>query len=207
MGENEQGGMLRNVVVLSLAALILTIIFTILLRVKASTNAGLSNSTNQPLVTTSVQMQGGAKNMSVLASTSGMDRYGRDVMSTTSNGDIVINTPNKRVAAGSWFVIASNKFSVPQNAKTVRLTTIAKGKTNRYVHAWLHFQDANGNTMSEKAGSFFNNLMTSTSPANDFTTYTKTHAVPKGAKTYYLTMEARENSSVVYRDSSARFYE
>lgn len=207
MGENEQGGMLRNVVVLSLAALILTIIFTVLLKVKASTNAGLSNSANQPLVTTSVQMQGGAKNMNVLTSESGLDRYGSDVMHTTSNGDIVINTPDKRVAAGSWFAIVSNKFSIPQNAKTARLTTIAKGTTNQYVHAWIHFQDADGNTMSETSGSFFNNLMTPTSQADDFTTYIKTQAVPKGAKTYYLTMEARENSLVVYRDSSVRFYE
>ena len=198
MGENEQGGMLRNVVVMGLVVIVVAAVFGVLMTVKTHAHDSTAQAVNSPIVTRSIQATADEN-----SAASGQGLFGGSVITTTDSGDVHIQTPGAIAGTqASYAVWQSPDFTVPTDATKFTLSATAKGTTKQYANAWIKFQDANGQQINSSS---YVTAINSNEVVSDFRTRFISQNIPKGAVKYRLSMEARENSDVTYRDVSVKF--
>lgn len=195
MGENEQGGMLRNVVVMGLIVIMISAIFGLLLTLKTHAHDSTAQAVNPPILTQSIQAT--ADENKVI---SGQSFFGQNTVTILDSGDVHIQTPGANQP--TYAVWKSPALTVPADSTTFTLSATAKGTTKQYANAWLKFEDVNGQTISSSS---YVTAINSNEVVSDFRTRSISQNIPKGAVKYQLSMEARENSDVTYRDLSVTF--
>lgn len=195
MGENEQGGMLRNVVVMGLIVIMISAIFGLLLTLKTHAHDSTAQAVNPPILTQSIQAT--ADENKVI---SGQSFFGQNTVTILDSGDVHIQTPGANQP--TYAVWTSPALTVPADATTFTLSATAKGTTKQYANAWLKFEDVNGRGISSSS---YVTAIGTNEIVSDFRTRSISQNIPKGAVKYRLSMEARENSDVTYRDVSVKF--
>ena len=198
MGENEQGGMLRNVVVMGLIVIMISAVFGLLLTLKTHTHDSTAQAVNQPIATRSIQETANQNKV-----VSGPNNFGQNTVTVLDSGDVHIQTPGAINAnQPSYAVWQSPEFTVPADATKFTLSVTAKGTAKQYANSWLSFEDVNGRGISSSS---VVSAITWNEVVSDFHTRSISQNIPKGAVKYRLSMEARENSDVTYRDLLVKF--
>lgn len=195
MGENEQGGMLRNVVVMGLIVIMISAIFGVLLTLKTHAHDSTAQVVNPPILTQSIQATANQNSL-----ISGQNHFGQNTVTVLDSGDVHIQTPGANQP--TYAVWKSPALTVPADATTFTLSATAKGTAKQYANAWLSFEDVNGRGISSSS---YVTAIASNEVVSDFRTRSISQNIPKGAVKYRLSMEARENSDVTYRDVSVKF--
>lgn len=189
MGENEQGGMLRTVVVIGIIALIAVVITLGVIGLKSN----MTKNTKAGLPPDQIFTPGDGYTVS---------QSDFDEASTMKivNGALYIDTPASSTPKWARYDSAPS-LDAPKNKSTVKFTVTAKAMPgSMYVHPWLAFYDANGHQIS---GGYCLDI-----PIDGVEhTCSKESAIPNNAKTYVISFQTREASHVVYKSGSATFYE
>lgn len=209
MGENEQGGMLRTVVVVGLVALIAAVITMGVVGMKASM---LKNTDNGIPPTIAVNALEPEQMKTYMTTFDGKD-WGTvkyidvepGVITIKRNMNVVLDTRN--VSGNKWALVQSPTYAVPTGAKRAKLSVTVKGGGSQYVHPWLRFYDKDGHDIqSANAGSFYIDAINNETLDN-FKTITKVGDVPDNAVKMNISLEAREKMLVEYKDVTATVYE
>ena len=188
MGENEQGGMLRTVVVVGIIAMVALIITLGVVGLKSN----MTKNTKDAIPPDQIFTPGDGYSVS--------HSY-FDEASTMKivNGALYIDTPASSTPKWARYDSAPS-LAVPKDKSTVKFTVVAKAMPgSMYVHPWLIFYDANGNQMD---GSYYLDIPTDGVEH----TYSKEGTIPNHAKTYTISFQTREASHVVYKSGSVTFY-
>ena len=213
MGENEQGGMLRTVVVVGLVALIAAVITMGVVGMKASMSKNIDNGIPPMLVVNVLEPEQMKTRMSSFDgkdwnSLKYTDRVEPGVITIKRNMNVVLDTRN--VSDNKWALVESPKYEVPTGAKRVKLSVTVKGGGPQYVHSWVHFYDKDGHTIQAStagtAGSFYVNAIEGKT-LDDFKTITNVGKVPANAVKMDVSLESREKMLVEYKDVTATVYE
>ena len=133
----------------------------------------------------------------------GDDKFGAETITVMDNGDVRIHTPDALVANQRFYAVwQTPALTIPSDVTTFTLSATAKGSSKQYANAWVKFRDARGHLIDTSS---FVTSIESNELVSDFRTRSISQKIPKGAVTYMLSMEARENSDVTYRDMSIKF--
>lgn len=213
MGENEQGGMLRTVVVMGIIAMVALIITLGVVGLKANMRKNIDNGIPPMLVINALEPEQMKTRMS---SFDGKDwnaiKYTDvvepGVITIKRNMNVVLDTRN--VSDNKWALVESPEYEVPTGAKRVKLSVTVKGGGPRYAYSRVHFYDKDGHYIKEStagtAGSFYIDAITNKT-LDDFKTITKVGKVPANAVKMDVSMESREKMLVEYKDVTATVYE
>jgi len=209
MGENEQSGMLRTVVVLGIIALITGIVIYTVLKLKDSMNENIDSGIPPVLVINALEPDQMTSYMNTFDGKDWSNIQRTDiepgVITIKDNMNVVLDTRN--VSANKWALVRSPMYAVPDDAKRVKLSITVKGGGPKYVHPWIHFYDKDGHDIqSSTAGSFYIDAINNKT-LDDFTTMTKVGQVPDNAVKMCVSMETREKMLVEYKDVTATVYQ
>lgn len=207
MGENEQGGMLRTVVVVGLIVIIsMALIFSIS---KLKTNLWKNTEAGVPptaviaalqpdQLTLSKTIYGESKNF---VPNSPLEP---NTVKTDDNMDVSIDTTHMK--GRGWALVDSPHYALSDSVKRVKYEVELKGGGENTAHPSVYFYDANGNLMQD--GLYFMETpeIGSGKTLTNFKTYTKTFTVPDGAKSFTVSLHAAENMQVTYRNATATLF-
>lgn len=209
MGENEQSGMLRTVVVLGIIALITGIVIYTVLKLKDNMHENTDSSIPPVLIINALQPDQMTSYMTTYDGKNWRTLKRTDmepgVVKIKSNMNVVLDTRN--VSDNKWAIVGSPMYAVPNGSKRVKLSMTVKGGGPQYVHPWIHFYDKDGREIhSSTAGSFYIDAINNKT-LDDFTTLTKVGQVPDNAAKMSVTLETREKMLVEYKDVTATVYQ
>lgn len=209
MGEKEQSGMLRTVIVLGIIALITGVVIYTVLKLKDSMNENIDSGIPPVLVINALEPDQMTSYMNTFDGKDWSSIQRTDiepgVITIKDNMNVVLDTRN--VSANKWALVRSPMYAVPDDAKRVKLSITVKGGGPKYVHTWLKFYDKDGhNIQSSTAGSFYIDAINNKT-LDDFTTMTKVGQVPDNAVKMCVSMETREKMLVEYKDATATVYQ
>lgn len=213
MGENEQGGMLRTVVVVGIIAMVALIMVLGVVGLKDNMKKNIDSGIPPMLVINALEPEQMKTYMSSFDgkdwnSLKYTDRVEPGVITIKRNMDVVLDTRN--VSDNKWALVYSPTYEVPSGAKRVKLSVTVKGGGPQYVHSWVHFYDKDGHTIQSStagtAGSFYVDAINNKTLDN-FKTITTVGKVPDNAVKMDVSLESREKMLVEYKDVTATVYE
>lgn len=209
MGEEEQGGMLRTVVVLGIIALITGVVIYTVLKLKDNMSENIDSGIPPVLVINALEPDQMTSYMTVFDGKDWGTLKRTDmepgVVTIKDNMNVVLDTRN--VSGNKWALVHSPMYAVPNGAKRVKLSITVKGGGPQYVHPWIHFYDKDGNDIqSSTAGSFYIDAIYNKTLDN-FKTMTKIGKVPDNAVKMDVSLETREKMLVEYKDVTATVYQ
>ena len=209
MGENEQGGMLRTVVVIGIVAMVALIVTLGVVGLKSNMTKNIESGIPPTLVINALEPD---QMKSYMTTFDGKDwntfkRIDMEpgVITIKNNMNVVLDTRN--VSANKWALVQSPTYTVPSGAKRVKLSVTVKGGGPQYIHPWLRFYDKDDHDLqSSTAGSFYIDAINNKT-LDDFKTMTKFGNVPDNAVKMIVSLEAREKMLVEYKDVTVTVYE
>ena len=209
MGENEQGGMLRTVVVIGIIAMVALIITLGVVGLKDNMKKNIESGIPPALVINALEPDQMKSYMTTFDgkdwSTVKRTDMEPGVITIKDNMNVVLDTRN--VSGNKWALVESPMYTVPNGAKRAKLSVTVKGGGPQYVHPWLHFYDKDGHEIkTSTAGSFYIDAI-SNQTLDDFKTITKVGNVPDNAVKMDVSMETREKMLVEYKDVTAAVYQ
>lgn len=213
MGENEQGGMLRNVVVIGIIAIVALIITLGVVGLKSNMTKNIDSGIPPMLVINALEPEQMTTRMSTFDgkdwnSLKYIDMVEPGVITIKRNMNVVLDTRN--VGDNKWALVYSPTYAVPTGAKRVKLSVTVKGGGPQYVHSWVHFYDKDGHniqsTTAGTAGSFYVDAIDNKT-LDDFKTITNIGKVPDNAVKMDVSLESREKMLVEYKDVTATVYQ
>ena len=186
MGENEQGGMLRTVVVVGLVALIAAAITMGVVGMKAS----MLKNTNEAAVPSQI-----------IDSTSRFiledPTYEKYV--SINNNKIVFDT--RTASDNIWVRYESAPEMIPNGSKKVKLSVTGMASTDSlYVHPWMKYLDKSGRQIGGSGVQYAN--IPTTGKAS---TVSVVADIPNGAYTYQVSFQSRQASYVEYESATVSF--
>lgn len=198
MGENEQGGMLRNVVILGLIALIASVITALVLNLRTKMVDHVDEATPPTVILNLLEpedfqfnMHDGKGNFSSLPKSA----YHWDDNQTVLHFDTTTIT-------GPMYVRAlSKRYEVPDGSKRLKVEIQVKGHTTQNVSNWVAFFDSNNKLLLRRWTAATHDLSD-----DKYTTVSKIIDVPEGAKTIDFTLETREDTVVEYKNATLTYY-
>ena len=200
MGENEQGGMLRSVIVLGLIALIAAVVTALVIGLKSTAKDHVDD-VIPPTVTTSLL----AVDDFTIRSHDEPGNYSTNVpKSVYSWGDssTSLHLDTRGQPDKSWVFAESKQFKIPEGSKRMKVSVTAKGSGSFYANAWVHIHAADG----RDAGSDAFTAVDANSSKDVFQTHTRMVSLKDTARTFNVNLESRENMIVDYKDVSVTFY-
>lgn len=210
MGEKEESGMLRNVVVIGLVALIAAVVIfgvnALATHQKASVKQTLKDTTEQttPNSLDTITMQDVDWTWT-----------NKNTPQTAAYPSFTGKVPYKFVGIGSmldidtpmtdtphWLVLQSSKLKLKPDTNRTRLTVTASGQAKVYANTWLRYYDQDKNPinytpMPGGKGTFINAL-SNKDPKDQKLVKTANFPVPDNAVYYNVSMEAREGTQMRY---------
>lgn len=196
MGENEQGGMLRNVVILGLISLIAAVAVALVVGLK-----GNMKNTAQDAMPADMIFTGADGTTDYNASSANVLAYDKAYTKAMPDGTIVFDTPPSSSPTPYWAHYNSEWRSIPKNTTKLKYTvtaTVSNG--SQYVNAWLQYLNDKG----AEVGASKPNYVTIPVDGNEHTV-SKEFTIPKDAVKYRISLQSRENSHVVYKSAIVKF--
>lgn len=199
MGEHEQGGMLRNVVVLGLIALIASVIMALVLSLRNKMVDHVDEATPPTIITNllepedfHLQIHDANNNKRPVPK----EAYYWDKDQTSLHWNTTM-LPNK-----SWAQGLLKRFDVPAGTKRLKLEVTLKGHTSTYVNTWVGGDDADGNrVLHDYMPIDLNRLNDDT-----YESFSKTFTVDPTMKNFQLSLETREGAVLEYKNANVTFY-
>lgn len=197
MGENEQSGMLRSVVVLGIIAIISFVVIAGVVALKVN----MKNNTDEaipPVMIMSVLDKSDFK----FTTHDGNDQPGPtlndNVVDWTSSDGVHLDTtslPDK-----TWVVGYSPKVNIPRGTKRVKFTVTLKGTGTQYVHPRLHINTSAGNK------NYYLETISGSHQVPNYTVFSKIFTVPDGEGSFTATIESREGMNISFKDMTVTLY-
>lgn len=200
MGENEQGGMLRTVIVLGLVALIAAVVTVLVIGLKSSAKDHVDDAT-PPTVSTRLLSVDDFK----IKSHDEPGNYSANVSKSVyswDNASTALHLNTQGLPTKTWVFAESKRFEIPEGSKRMKVSTTAKGSGPFYANTWVHIYEANG----RDTGSSNFAAVDATSSKDVFQTRTRIISLKDTASTFTVNLESRENMIVDYKDVSVTFY-
>ena len=202
MGEKEESGMLRNVVVIGLVALIAAVVIfgvnALATHQKASVKQTLKDTTEQttPNSLDTITMQD-----------VDWTWVNKNTPQTAEYPSFTGKVPYKFVGIGSmldidtpvtdtphWLVLHSPKLKLKPDTNRTRLTVTASGQAKVYANTWLRYYDQDKNTINGR----YITALSNKDPKDQKLVKTANFPVPDNAVYYDVSMEAREGTQMRY---------
>ena len=196
MGENEQGGMLRTVVVVGIVAMVAMVIILGVTGLKSNVKDHMDDAM-PPTVTTSLL----AVDDFTIRSHDEPGNYSTNVpKSVYSWGDSLtsLHLDTRGQPDKSWVFAESKQFKIPEGSKRMKVSVTAKGSGSFYANAWVHIHAADGRDAFT--------AVDANSSKDVFQTHTRMVSLKDTARTFNVNLESRENMIVDYKDVSVTFY-
>ena len=189
MGENEQGGMLRTVVVLGLVALIAAVVLVSIGSLKAMVKKNMDVAIPANMMLSTVDKSS--------ITPSSADPYGAFNAKSKFEwiGDSMhIVTPAS--ATRQYAQYNTELKPVPEGAKRLKVTIDISQTGPNYSHPWIRYFDGNKNQLFDTT---YNYYMPAEQKSKIFT-------IKPEAKYYRVDFESREGMDVYYKDFTMTFY-
>ena len=197
MGENEQGGMLRTVVVVGLVALIAAVITMGVVGMKASMINNINEATPASM-RMSLMTRSDFKFSTHVDNDKPGPALGDNVVKWGSDA-VYLDTTS--LSDKTWVVGYSPVMDIPRGSKRVKFSVVLKGSGSQYVHPHLHINTSAG------IKDYYLETISASHPANEFTTFSQVFDVPNGTGSYTATIESREGMNVWFKDMTVTFYD
>lgn len=198
MGENEQGGMLRNVVILGLIALIASVITALVLNLRTKMVDHVDEATPPTVILNLLEPEDFHFNQHH------GDSVGLDLPKNVyhwDNNQTVLHMDTTTLTGPTWARAYSKSYKIPDGSKRLKFEIEAKGHTTQYITDWVTIINSKGeNTLHQNAAS------TRDLSDDKYTTVSKIIDLPEDSKTVYFTLESREDTVVEYKNASLTFY-
>lgn len=198
MGENEQGGMLRNVVVLGLIALIASVIMALVLSLRNKMVDHVDEATPPTVILNLLepedfqirQHHGNGPRTALPKNACYWDNDGTVLHFNTTT------LPNP-----TWAYALSKRYDIPDGSKRLKFEIKVKGHTSQSITDWITLYDLNNKIISSKD-------IVSTSDLSDdkYKTFSNTIELPENAKGIIFSLEAREDTVVEYKNATLTYY-
>ena len=187
MGENEQGGMLRTVVVTGIIAMLTLIIILGVV--------GLKNNMSKNINETSVPSQ------LIDASTPlKLEDPTQENYVSISDNKIVLDTLSSS-PDNLWVRYDTIPALIPNGSKTLKLTVTGKGTVgSMYAHPWIAYFDKTGKLFNGSGIQYVNIPIT-----GKLMTGSVVATIPDGAYTYAISFQARQQSHIEYESATVEF--
>ena len=196
MGENEQGGMLRTVVVIGIIAMVALIITLGVVGLKDN----MKKNIDEAIPAT---MRLSLLNESDFRFTThdGNDKpgpsLGENVVTWTSDS-VHLNTTS--LPASTWVVGYSPSGKIPLGTKRVKFSVTIKGSGTQYVHPRLHINTTAGNE------NYYLETVSRSNVVSNYTTFSQIFDVPNGSGSFTATIESREGMNVWFKEMNVTLY-
>lgn len=198
MGENEQGGMLRNVVILGLIALIASVVTALVLNLRTKMVDHVDEATPPTVILNLLEPEDFQFNQhDVKNNFSSLPKsvYHWD------NNQTVLHFDTTTLTGPIWARAYSKKYKIPDGSKRLKFEIEAKGHTTQYITDWITVYDSkNVNTLHQSAAA------TRDLSDDKYITVSKIIDLPEDSKTMDFTLEAREGTVVEYKNATLTFY-
>ena len=198
MGENEQSGMLRNVVVLGLIALIAGVVMALVIGLKTEMVDHVDEATPPSVILNMLepdeftfdQHHGDSVLIPVPANTHWWN-----------NSQTVLHFDTTSLKGPSWVRSVSKAHQVPAGSKRVKFEVEVKGHTSHNVSPYITVRNKSGKD------AIHDGISTQGQLSDDHYTFvSKTWNLADDAKDFYFTLETREDSVVEYKNATFTFY-
>lgn len=186
MGENEQGGMLRTVVVVGIVAMVALIITLGVVGLKGS----MLKNTNEAAVPSRI-----------IDSTSQfiLEDPTHEKYVSINNNKIVFDT--RTASDNIWVRYESAPEMIPNGSKKVKLSVTGMASTDSlYVHPWMKYLDKSGKQIGATGVQYVN--IPTTGKTN---TVSVVADIPNGAYSYQVSFQSRQASYVEYESATVTF--
>lgn len=198
MGENEQGGMLRNVVVLGLIALIASVVVALMFGLKTKMVEHVDEATPPSVILNLLepdefifdQHHGDSVLIHLPENTHWWD-----------SSQTALHFDTTSLKGPSWVRSVSKSHQVPAGSKRVKFEVEVKGHAAYNVSPYITVRNSSGKDIIHDGFGAQGQL-------NDdhYTIVSKTWNLPDDAKDFYFSLETRENSVVEYKNATFTFY-
>lgn len=198
MGENEQGGMLRNVVILGLIALIASVITALVLNLRTKMVDHVDEATPPTVILNLLEPEDFQFNMhDVKNNFSSLPKsaYHWD------NNQTVLHFDTTTLTGPIWARAYSKKYKIPDGSKRLKFEIDVKGHTTQYVTDWVTVYNSKNEQILHRNAASTRDLSD-----DKYTTVSKIIDLPEDSKTMNFTLEAREGTVVEYENATLTFY-
>ena len=197
MGENEQSGMLRTVVVIGLVAIIAIVMIVGVVGLKSNINNSINEATPASM-RMSLLTKSDFKFSTHVDNNKPGPVLGDNVVDWTSD---IAHLDTTSVPAKTWVVGYSPEEDIPRGSKRVKFSVVLKGSGSQYVHPHLHLNTSAG------VKDYYLETISASHPVNEFTTFSQVFDVPNGTGSFAATLESREGMNVWIKDMTVTFYD
>lgn len=200
MGENEQGGMLRTVVVVGIIAMVAIIIILGVVGLKSIAKDRM-NDALPPTVSTSLL----SADDFTFKSHDEPGNYSTNISKSVyswGNDSNVLHLNTQGFPTKTWVFAESKRFKVPEGSKRMKVSVTARGSGPLYANAWVHLYAVDGSV----AGGDAFTAVDATSSKDVFKTNTRIITLKDTAYEFKINLESRENMVIDYKDVSITFY-
>jgi len=186
MGENEQSGMLRTVVVIGIIAMV-ALIMTLGV-------VGLKNNMTKNINETSVPSQLIDSSTPLKLEDPTQEKY-----VSISGNKIVLDTLSS--SNNFWVRYDTMPALIPNGSKTVKLTVTGKGSVgSMYSHPWMKYFDKTGKEVTGSGIQYVDVPIT-----GKLMTASVVATIPDGAYTYAISFQSRQLSHIEYESATVTF--
>lgn len=189
MGENEQGGMLRTVVVVGLVAMVALIITLGVVGLKT-----MAKQNRDAAVPPTMMLSMVDKSSITPSSDDGHSAFTAKSKFEWVGDSIHIVTPAS--ATPQYAQYNTELKLVPEGAKRLKVTMHTDQIGPNYAHPWIRYYDGNKNPLSDATYNYF-------MPVEE---KSKMFAVKPEAMYYRVDFESREGMDVYYKNFTMTFY-
>lgn len=195
MGENEQGGMLRTVIVLGLISLIAAVAVALVVGLKGDMKNRVQDALPPDMIFTA------GNSTTDYNTAANVVAYDKAYAKAMPDGTIVLDTPPSSSPTPYWAHYNSEWHSIPNNVTKIKYTVTATiSKDSQYVNAWIQYLNDKG----FEVGASNPNYISMPVDGNEHT-LSKELTIPKDAVKYRISLQSRENSHVVYKSATVKF--
>lgn len=186
MGENEQGGMLRTVVVVGIIAMVALVVTLGVVGLKSNMSKNINK--------TSVPSQLIDSNTPLKLEDPTQEKY-----VSISDNKIILDTSS--TSNDVWVRYDTTPAVIPNSSKTLKLTVTGKGSVgSMYAHPWIAYFDKTGKLFNGSGIQYVNIPIT-----GKLTTASVVATIPDGAYTYAVSFQARQQSHIEYESATVAF--
>ena len=189
MGENEQGGMLRTVVVVGLVAMVALIITLGVVGLKA-----MAKQNRDAAVPPTMMLSMMDKSSITPSSDAEYAAFNAKSKFEWIGDTMHIVTPASATVQRAQYNTSLNP--VPDGAKRLKVTLDISQTGPNYSHPWIRYYDANKNKLPDATYNYF-------MPVEE---KSKMFTVKPEAKYYRVDFESREGMDVYYKNFTMTFY-
>lgn len=198
MGENEQGGMLRNVVILGLIALIASVITALVLNLRTKMVDHVDEATPPTVILNLLEPEDFQFNMHDVK-----NNYSSLPKSVYHWGDnqTILHFDTTTLTGPIWARAQSKRYRIPDGSKRLKFEIDVKGHTTQYVTDWVTVYNSKNEQILHRNAASTRDLSD-----DKYTTVSKIIDLPEDSKTMNFTLEAREGTVVEYKNATLTFY-